>query len=33
VLWLGCAALPEACLAGIQPSAVAIEAEAEPTAA
>jgi MFS family permease len=33
VAWLGCAALPEACVAGLNPAAVAIEAEAEPSAA
>jgi MFS family permease len=37
VRWVGCAALPEACLAGTQPAAVALErplrgAEAEPAA-
>jgi len=30
VAWLGCAALPEACVAGLNPVAVALEAEAEP---
>ena len=29
VRWVGCAALPEACLAGLQPSAVALEPEPE----
>jgi MFS family permease len=33
VAWLGCAALPEACVAGLNPAAVALELEAEPTAA
>jgi hypothetical protein len=28
VAWLGCAALPEACIAGLNPAAVALEAEA-----
>jgi MFS family permease len=30
VAWLGCAALPESCVAGLNPAAVALEAEAEP---
>ena len=29
VAWLGCAALPETCVAGVEPAAVAFEAEAE----
>jgi MFS family permease len=33
ITWLGCAALPEACLAGTQPSAVALERELQPAAA
>jgi MFS family permease len=33
VAWLGCAALPEACVAGLNPAAVALEAEAEPSPA
>ena len=33
VAWLGCAALPEACVAGLNPVAVAFEAEAEPSRA
>jgi hypothetical protein len=33
VAWLGCAALPEACVAGADPAAFAIlEAETQPTA-
>jgi MFS family permease len=31
VAWLGCAALPESCVAGSNPAAVAFEAEAEPS--
>src|SRR5437867_1767407 len=31
--WLGCAALPEACVAGLNPAAVALEVEATPRAA
>jgi hypothetical protein len=30
VRWVGCAALPESCLAGIQPGAVALERPAPP---
>ena len=30
VAWLGCAALPESCVAGVDPLAVAVAAEAEP---
>jgi MFS family permease len=30
VAWLGCAALPESCVAGLNPAAVALEAEAQP---
>jgi hypothetical protein len=30
--WLGCSALPEACLAGIDPAAVAVERQLEPPA-
>lgn len=33
VAWLGCAALPESCIAGINPAAVAFEVEARPSAA
>jgi predicted MFS family arabinose efflux permease len=33
VAWLGCAALPESCIAGMNPVAVAFEAEARPSAA
>lgn len=33
VAWLGCAALPESCVAGVNPAAVAFEAEARPSAA
>jgi MFS family permease len=32
VAWLGCAALPESCVAGSNPAAVALEVEAQPTA-
>jgi hypothetical protein len=32
VAWLGCAALPEACVAGVDPAAVALERELEPAA-
>jgi hypothetical protein len=31
--WLGCAALPEACIAGIDPAAVAMEERIEEPAA
>jgi pimeloyl-ACP methyl ester carboxylesterase len=31
--WLGCAALPESCLAGLNPAAVALEVEAQASAA
>jgi hypothetical protein len=30
VAWLGCAALPESCVAGLNPAAVALEVEAQP---
>jgi hypothetical protein len=30
VAWVGCAALPEACLAATDPAAVALEPEPEP---
>ena len=33
VAWLGCAALPESCVAGLNPAAVALEVEAQPGAA
>jgi hypothetical protein len=33
VAWLGCSALPEACVAGLNPAAVALEVEAIPRAA
>jgi hypothetical protein len=33
VAWLGCAALPEACVAGLNPAAVAVELEEERRAA
>ncbi len=33
VAWLGCSALPESCVAGLNPAAVALEREAEPRAA
>jgi MFS family permease len=33
VAWLGCAALPESCVAGLNPAAVALEAEAQPSTA
>jgi MFS family permease len=33
VAWLGCSALPESCVAGLNPVAVALEREAEPRAA
>ena len=33
VAWLGCAALPESCVAGSNPAAVALEVEAEPSVA
>jgi hypothetical protein len=33
VAWLGCAALPESCLAGLNPAAVALEVEAQASAA
>jgi MFS family permease len=33
VAWLGCAALPESCIAGMNPAAVAFEVEARPSAA
>jgi MFS family permease len=33
VAWLGCAALPESCVAGLNPAAVALEVEAQPSAA
>jgi hypothetical protein len=32
IAWLGCAALPEACVAGADPAAVAMERPREPTA-
>jgi MFS family permease len=32
IAWLGCAALPEACVAGVNPAAVALERELEPAA-
>jgi hypothetical protein len=32
VRWVGCAALPESCLAGMQPAAVALERPARPSA-
>jgi MFS family permease len=31
VAWLGCAALPESCVAGVNPAAVAFEVEAQPS--
>jgi MFS family permease len=31
VAWLGCAALPESCVAGLNPAAVAFEVEAQPS--
>jgi MFS family permease len=31
VVWLGCAALPESCVAGLNPAAVALEVEAQPS--
>jgi MFS family permease len=33
VAWLGCAALPESCVAGVNPAAVAFEVEARPSTA
>jgi MFS family permease len=33
VAWLGCAALPESCVAGLNPAAVALEVEAQPSTA
>jgi MFS family permease len=33
VAWLGCAALPASCMAGLNPAAVALEVEAQPSAA
>jgi MFS family permease len=30
IAWLGCAALPESCMAGLNPAAVALEVEAQP---
>jgi MFS family permease len=33
VAWLGCAALPESCVAGLDPAAVALEVEAQPSTA
>jgi len=33
VAWLGCAALPESCVAGLDPAAVAWESEAQPVSA
>jgi MFS family permease len=33
VAWLGCAALPESCMAGLNPAAVALEIEGQPSAA
>jgi MFS family permease len=33
VAWLGCAALPESCVAGLNPAAVAFEVEAQPSTA
>jgi MFS family permease len=33
VAWLGCAALPESCVAGLNPAAVALESEAQPSTA
>jgi MFS family permease len=33
IAWLGCAALPESCVAGLNPAAVALEVEAQPRAA
>jgi hypothetical protein len=33
IAWLGCAALPEACVAGADPVAVALERQREPAAA
>jgi MFS family permease len=33
VAWLGCAALPEACVAGLNPAAVALEGEVQPSGA
>jgi hypothetical protein len=31
VAWLGCAAPPESCVAGLNPAAVAFEVEAQPS--
>jgi MFS family permease len=33
VAWLGCAALPESCVAGLNPAAVALEVEVQPSTA
>jgi hypothetical protein len=33
VMWLGCAALPQACMAGANPAAVALERERDPISA
>jgi MFS family permease len=33
VAWLGCAALPESCVAGLNPAAVALEVEVQPSSA
>ena len=33
VAWLGCAALPESCVAGLNPAAVALEGEVQPSTA
>jgi len=33
IAWLGCSALPESCVAGLNPAAVALEREAEPSPA
>jgi hypothetical protein len=31
IAWLGCAALPESCIAGLSPAAVAFEGDAQPS--